>query len=70
MKKVNMNLEIERDLKERVEYLFDELGLDIKTAVTMFFKQCVREQGFPFIPSLDVGLVDNDWMNDEDGLPF
>lgn len=46
-----LQVRIDDDLKDEARKLFDELGLDMSTAVKIFFKQSVREQGFPFVPT-------------------
>ena len=54
MAKVSTNLSIEPNLKMQAQELFSQLGLDLSTAVTVFFKQAVRERKIPFEISLDV----------------
>lgn len=49
----NLNMRIDDDLKRDTEALFAELGLNLTTATTMFYKQCLRCRGIPFQPSLD-----------------
>lgn len=46
-----LQVRIDDDLKDEARKLFDELGLDMSTAVKIFFKQSVREQGLPFVPT-------------------
>lgn len=48
--KTNMSIRTDRETKEQAEALFDELGLDMTTAVNMFLKAVVREHGMPFGP--------------------
>lgn len=60
MAKVSTNLSIEPNLKMQAQELFSQLGLDLSTAVTVFFKQAVRERKIPFEISLDV--PNNDTM--------
>lgn len=49
----NINVRIDDGLKREAEILFDELGLNMTTATTMFLKQCVRCRGIPFELSAD-----------------
>ena len=43
-----VNIRIDDDLKEKAETLFDELGLNMTTAFTIFVKAAVRQRGMPF----------------------
>lgn len=44
---------IDADLKAKAEALFAELGLDLQTAVNIFLRQSLREDGLPFAVKLD-----------------
>lgn len=44
----NINVRVDTQLKEEAERLFDSLGLNMSTAVNMFLKTSVRNQGLPF----------------------
>jgi len=48
-----VNIRIDDTLKEKAETLFDELGLNISTAFTVFVKEAIRRQGIPFELTLD-----------------
>lgn len=48
MAKVSTNISLEADLKADSIALFKELGMDLTTAITIFLKQSIREQGLPF----------------------
>ena len=39
---------VDENLKHDIEKLYNSLGLNINTAVNIFFQQCLIEQGFPF----------------------
>ena len=43
----NINIRIDDALKKKAETLFDDLGLNMTTATTMFLKQCIRCIGIP-----------------------
>ncbi|MBQ6482458.1 MAG: type II toxin-antitoxin system RelB/DinJ family antitoxin [Anaerolineaceae bacterium] len=47
--KVATNLSLDPDLKKEASVLFSDLGMDLSTAVSVFLKQAVRVQGFPFV---------------------
>ena len=48
MEKVATNLSIDADLKKACQELYADLGMDLTTAVTIFFRQSLRVQGIPF----------------------
>jgi addiction module antitoxin, RelB/DinJ family len=43
-----INIRMEDDLKVRAEALFEELGMNMSTAFTVFVKQALRQNGIPF----------------------
>jgi DNA-damage-inducible protein J len=43
-----MNIRIEDSLKNEAEMLFGNMGLNLTSAVNIFFRQAVREQALPF----------------------
>ena len=43
-----VNIRIDDDLKTRADNLFEELGLNMTTAFTMFIRQVIRQGGIPF----------------------
>ena len=47
-KKATITIRIDEDLKKKAQEIFDDLGLDMTTAVTMFLKQVNSHQGLPF----------------------
>jgi len=48
MATTNLNVRIDSDLKRRSEEIFNELGLTMSTALTVFLRQTVRYKGIPF----------------------
>lgn len=44
----NITVRLEENLRKEAEALFDELGLTMSGAITIFLKQAVREQRIPF----------------------
>ncbi len=48
MAKVSTNISLDPELKKSAQELFSDLGMDLTTAVTLFLRQAVREQGMPF----------------------
>ena len=43
-----INIRIDDELKNRAENIFEELGLNMTTAFTMFIRQTIRQGGIPF----------------------
>ena len=52
--KVGTSISLDPALKKEASALFNELGMDLSTAVSVFLRQAVREQGFPFVITRDV----------------
>ena len=44
----SMNLRVDKKLKKEAEALFDSLGINMTTAINIFLRQSVRDQGIPF----------------------
>ncbi len=49
----NVSFRMDDDLKRQTEAVLEELGLNMTTAMTMFAKAVVREQGIPFALSIE-----------------
>lgn len=50
----NINFRCDSDLKTNAENLFNDLGISMSAALTMFLKQAVREQRIPFVLRRDI----------------
>lgn len=48
MANANITIRMDEDLKKQAEQLFNDLGMNITTAFTIFTKTAVREQRIPF----------------------
>ncbi len=44
----NLCVRIDPELKAQAESLFSDLGMSLTTAITVFFRQAVRENRIPF----------------------
>ena len=44
----NVSIRMDDNLKKQAEDLFNDLGMNLTTAFTIFVKQAIREQGIPF----------------------
>ena len=45
-----INVRVDEAVKRNVEVLFDNMGMNISTAVNMFLRQCLFEEALPFQP--------------------
>ena len=54
MATTNLNVRIDAALKKEAEQIFNELGLNMSTALTVFLRQTVRSNGIPFDMRLDI----------------
>lgn len=48
----NMTIRIDKELKKSVDSLFKKLGTNTNSAINMFLRQCEREQGLVFKPTM------------------
>ncbi len=48
MGSTNLNIRTDREVKDAAEKIFSELGITMTTAVNMFLRQTIRENGIPF----------------------
>lgn len=44
----NINVRVDAELKQQAEELFDDLGLSLSSAITLFLKSAVSHEGIPF----------------------
>lgn len=54
MSTTNLNIRTDKAVKDQAEAIFNELGLSLTTAVNMFLRTAIRENGIPFELKLDV----------------
>ena len=54
MATTNLNIRIDKDIKYQAEEIFNELGLNMTTAINLFLRTTIREHGIPFELKLDV----------------
>lgn len=46
--KANMNIKVDEEVRDAAKNLFNQMGLDMTTAVNMFLIASIREKGIPF----------------------
>lgn len=51
--KTAMTIRTDIAVKEQAKRLFDNLGLDLSTAINLFLRQAIRQQGLPFKVTLN-----------------
>ena len=54
MPNTSMNIRMDSDVKKQAERLFAEIGINMTTAINIFLRQSIRQQGIPFELKLDV----------------
>ena len=54
MATTNLNIRMDKDVKDQAERIFSALGLNMTTAINIFLKTSIREKGIPFALKLDV----------------
>jgi DNA-damage-inducible protein J len=69
-----VNIRIDDDLKEQADSLFEELGMNMSTAVNVFIRQTVRQRKIPFAIAADqapaVAEKEPDYGEDDPNDPF
>lgn len=54
MATTNLNIRTEKAIKDQAEEIFNELGLNMTTAINMFLRSTIREHGIPFDLKLEM----------------
>ena len=54
MSTTNLNIRTDKDIKDQAEIIFNELGINMTTAINMFLRATIREYGIPFELKLDI----------------
>lgn len=54
MESTNLNIRTDKAVKAAAERIFEELGLNMTTAVNIFLRQTIRENGIPFELKLSI----------------
>lgn len=53
MAQSSLNIRMDEDLKRQFDYVCEELGMNMSTAITIFAKKMIRENAIPFEVSFD-----------------
>lgn len=54
MPTTNLNIRTDKEIKDQAEKVFAELGLNMTTAINMFLRCAIRENGIPFDLKLEM----------------
>ncbi|MBW9212913.1 MULTISPECIES: type II toxin-antitoxin system RelB/DinJ family antitoxin [Terrabacteria group] len=54
MATTNLNIRIDKEVKDQAEVIFSELGLNMTTAINIFLRATIRENGIPFNLKLEI----------------
>ncbi|EIK87035.1 type II toxin-antitoxin system RelB/DinJ family antitoxin [Gardnerella greenwoodii] len=54
MTTTNLNIRTDKVIKEQADKIFSQLGLNMTTAINMFLRTTIRENGIPFSLKLEV----------------
>ena len=50
----NLNIRTDAEVKIAAEHIFEQLGLNMSTAINIFLRQAIRQGGLPFEVKLDI----------------
>ena len=50
----SMSIRVDNDIKEKAKNIFHALGMDMTTAVNVFLRRAIIENGLPFELTLDI----------------
>ncbi|HEU4259685.1 TPA: type II toxin-antitoxin system RelB/DinJ family antitoxin [Streptococcus pneumoniae] len=53
MSKMSISIRLDSEVKEQVQQVFSNLGMDMTTAINIFLRQAIQYQGLPFDVRLD-----------------
>ena len=48
MAQTNLTIRIDENIKREADTLFNKIGLNMSSAINIFFRQAIREQSIPF----------------------
>lgn len=51
MNSVNVTVRVDKEIKKQAEVLFNDLGLNLSTAINMLLRQAIADQAIPFKPA-------------------
>ena len=66
---INVNIRMDKNIKEQADVLFNNLGFNLTTAVNAFVRQAISEQAIPFQPKLKRKPLDK-YLEEYHGKPI
>jgi DNA-damage-inducible protein J len=54
MSATNINIRVSSDIKSQAQDVFSSLGIDMTTAINIFLRQAIRQNGIPFALSTEL----------------
>lgn len=54
MTTTNLNIRVDKEIKDQADAIFSSLGLNMTTAINIFLRTAIRENGIPFALKLDI----------------
>ncbi|WP_346666118.1 type II toxin-antitoxin system RelB/DinJ family antitoxin [uncultured Mailhella sp.] len=65
MSTTTMTIRTDKEVKFQAQQIFSELGMDMTTAINVFLRQAIRQNGFPFPVTLPAsGKLTREVMDD------
>lgn len=65
-KSANLCIRIEPEVKEKAEAILFELGIPASSAINMFYKQIIIQNGLPFDVKLSSKIIDESKLTKEE----
>lgn len=66
MSTVNLNIRTEKEIKANAEKIFEALGLNMSSAINIFLRQVIQENGLPFEVKLNTAPKFDEISNKDD----
>lgn len=64
-KTANVNVRIQEDIKQQAESILETIGISRATAIDLFYRQIILNQGIPFTLTIPKSLPDRDTMDEK-----
>jgi DNA-damage-inducible protein J len=68
MESTNLNIRTDKQTKIMSEKIFEELGINMTTAINIFLREVIRENGIPFSLTLKPNQITLDAMAEADRI--
>lgn len=56
-----LNIRIDEKIKAKASKTFEDLGLDMSSAIKLFLTQSIKEKGLPFTPTNNDAVIRARW---------